>query len=81
MPPRQIDPQLDVMFGSNDMKIRAVEGELGRPLQGWPKLTDGRATQSPALVRVDANEGPELLIGSDPAFLAANILSFWLMVL
>ncbi|HIE05758.1 MAG TPA: hypothetical protein EYP58_03050, partial [bacterium (Candidatus Stahlbacteria)] len=52
---RELPVQLDVMFGSDDMKIRAVEGELGWPLQGWPsELPQGPIPQSPAMVRVDA---------------------------
>ncbi|RKX68449.1 hypothetical protein DRP53_10750 [candidate division WOR-3 bacterium] len=64
---RELPIQLDVMFGSNDWKIYAVRGDFGTPISPeWPsELPQGPVRQSPAMVRVDAEDGPELLIGSD----------------
>ena len=60
------DGDLEIVFGSLDRNIHAVDHE-GESLEGWPIATEGAIYSSPAIGDVDGDGIAEIFIGSDNA--------------
>ena len=56
------DGHLEVIVGSNDMKVYAWHGN-GTPVAGWPQTTGDIVRSSPALGDLDGDGDPEVVVG------------------
>jgi FG-GAP-like repeat/FG-GAP repeat len=59
------DGHNDVVFGSWDFNVYALDGRTGQPLPGWPVFVRDTVWSSPALADLDGGGGLEIVIGAD----------------
>jgi VCBS repeat protein len=59
------DGHNDVVFGSWDFYVYALDGRTGQPLSGWPVFVRDSVWSSPALADLDGNGTLEIVIGAD----------------
>ncbi|HXO18434.1 MAG TPA: VCBS repeat-containing protein [Thermoanaerobaculia bacterium] len=59
------DGKEDVVFGSFNQYVYALDGPSGNPLPGWPVFVRDSVWSSPALADLDGNGSLEVIIGSE----------------